>query len=126
MEARGLVLTFCGQLTYNVCMKEIWYYETADGKYPFKIWYSKLDKSMRIRIDQRIDRVIDGNFGDFKWIDDEISELKFTVGKGYRIYFSEIDNIVVLFLCGGDKSDQSKDIRKAKEYLRDYMKRGQK
>jgi putative addiction module killer protein len=104
-------------------MKVIKYYETINGKRPFEQWRSKLDKSIRVRITDRLDRVIEGNFGDFKPIDENISELRFTIGSGYRIYFSEIDNVVLLFLCGGDKSDQQKDIKKAKEYYKDYIER---
>jgi putative addiction module killer protein len=103
--------------------KIIRYYETAEGKCPYEKWLLSLDKSIKDKISRRLDRVVEGNYGDFKWIDDDISELRFTIGKGYRIYFSEVDNIVILFLCGGDKTDQSKDIKKAKEYYNDYMER---
>ena len=57
------------------------------------------------------------NFGDFKRLDDDISELRFNFGSGYRIYYYEVDNIVVLLLNAGDKKQQNKDILKAKEYL---------
>ena len=59
----------------------------------------------------------DDNFGDFKKIDNELSELRFNYGSGYRIYYTEVDNIVVLLLNAGDKKLQSNDILKAKEYL---------
>ena len=59
----------------------------------------------------------DDNFGDFKKIDNELSELRFNFGSGYRIYYTEVDNIVVLLLNAGDKKLQSNDILKAKEYL---------
>lgn len=48
------------------------------------------------------------NFGDHKKIDSEISELRLNFGSGYRIYYTEIDNIVVLLINGGNKSTQSK------------------
>jgi len=65
----------------------------------------------------RLIRIENDNFDDFKKLDNEISELKFSFGKGYRIYFSEINNIIVLLLNAGDKKTQTKDILKAKEYL---------
>jgi putative addiction module killer protein len=107
----------------NIYMKQIKYYETISGERPFEKWFLKLDNSIKKQISKRFVRIIDGNYGDFKWIDDDISELRFTIGKGYRIYYSDIDDVVILFLCGGDKSDQSSDIKKAKEYLKDHIER---
>lgn len=72
---------------------------------------------MRKRINQRILRFEDGNFGDFKKLSDDISELRFPFGKGYRVYYTEIENTIVLLINGGDKSAQSKDIKKAQELL---------
>lgn len=55
------------------------------------------------------------------WLSDNINELKFKFGSGYRIYYSELDDIILLLLCGGDKKTQSKDIKMAKDYLNDYL-----
>jgi len=49
-----------------------------------------------------------------------VFELILDFGPGYRIYFSEIGNIVVLLLCGGDKGSQIRDIERAKMYWREY------
>ena len=77
-----------------------------------------LDKPFRIRVQDRLTRIEqDDNFGDFKKLNNEISELCFNFGSGYRIYYTEVDNIVVLLLNAGDKKFQSNDILKAKEYL---------
>ncbi|AHE65841.1 hypothetical protein Loa_00252 [Legionella oakridgensis ATCC 33761 = DSM 21215] len=43
-------------------------------------------------------------------------------GSGYRVYYSELDDVIVLLLCAGDKKSQSSDIKQAKEYLKDYLK----
>jgi putative addiction module killer protein len=58
--------------------------------------------------------------GDHKYLCDEISELRLDFGAGYRIYYSENNSIIILLLCGGDKSSQDRDIKKAKEYLKNY------
>ncbi len=83
-------------------------------------WLDSLDSSIRRRINQRITRIIDGNFGDYKKIDSEISELRFKFGSGYRIYYHQHGNTIILLINGGDKSTQSKDIEKAKRLLNEW------
>ena len=51
---------------------------------------------------------------------DNLTEIKFTDGAGYRIYTYECDDVVIVFLSAGDKSKQSKDIELAKKYRKDY------
>ncbi|RAI15277.1 MAG: addiction module killer protein [Candidatus Melainabacteria bacterium] len=53
----------------------------------------------------------------------EIFELRFNFGSGYRIYFTEANDIIVILLCAGDKSTQVEDIKKAKKYLQDLVER---
>lgn len=79
-----------------------------------------LDRSVRGRIDARIDRLAHGNPGNFKALRDGLSELKIKIGPGYRVYLAGIGRKIVLLISGGDKSSQSDDIKKAKEYLADY------
>lgn len=99
-------------------MKEILIFE-INGKLPIKEWIISLkDKKIRYRINERIKRIIAGNFGDYKRINSELSEFRLDFGSGYRIYFHETNDIIILLLCGGDKSTQSKDIKKANEYLK--------
>jgi len=111
-------LDFVYTLVYNIIMKEIRFYQHTNNKVPVVEWLKSLDKGIRIRIQDRLTRIEqDDNFGDFKKIDNEISELRFSFGSGYRIYYTEVDNVVVLLLNAGDKKLQSNDILKAKEYL---------
>lgn len=48
-----------------------------------------------------------------------MSELKINPGPGYRVYFGQDGDEVVL-LCGGTKATQKEDIRAAKKYWSDY------
>jgi len=106
-------------ISYNGSMKEILYYTTQDGKCPFLIWRNKLDNSIKSRIMKRLERIQDGNYGDCKKIDNNISELRYHFGSGYRIYFTERNDTLVILLCAGDKSSQSEDIKLAKLYFKD-------
>ncbi|MFI3299784.1 MAG: type II toxin-antitoxin system RelE/ParE family toxin [Candidatus Gastranaerophilales bacterium] len=101
-------------------MKQIIFYKHTDNKEPVKIWLKSLDKAIAQRIFSRLKRLSLGNLGDTKKIDNKISELRFFAGSGYRIYFTEIDNVLILLLNAGDKATQGKDIEKAKKYLKLY------
>ena len=104
--------------------REIIIYETANGVKPMDVWYTSIKDSVtRFKISSRINRIKTGNLGDWKPLEDGVRELRIHYGSGYRIYYSEINNILLLLLCGGDKKSQNKDIKKAKEYLKDYMER---
>lgn len=101
--------------------REIHQYITSDGKIPFDEWLNSLrDIRAKARIAQRLERLSLGNLGDYKSIGDGLYELRIDYGSGYRIYFGQIGLVVILLLCGGDKSTQNRDIRKAKEYWRDF------
>ncbi|MCM1338454.1 MAG: type II toxin-antitoxin system RelE/ParE family toxin [Muribaculaceae bacterium] len=94
--------------------------QLANDKSPLIEWINSLDKTTKVRVQCRLTRLLENNFGDHKKIDNEISELRLKFGSGYRIYYTEIDNIIVLLINGGDKSTQSKDIEKAKSILQEW------
>ena len=105
--------------------KEIEYYTMLDGKCPYIEWRDSLSYEFQVRIFKRINRIKDGNFGDWKKLQNsQLSELRFNFGKGYRIYFKEINNIVILIVAGRDKSNQKTIIKQANEYLNEYLNRG--
>ena len=83
----------------------------------FDKWIRKLkDLRAKAKILFRIQKIeTDGHFGDCKPVGDGISEMRINYAKGYRVYFREKDNKIVVLLIGGDKSTQQKDIKKAKE-----------
>jgi putative addiction module killer protein len=71
------------------------------------------DRAGRLRILKRIERLANGNPGDVKPVGNGVSELRLDVGPGYRVYYLEDGDVLILLLCGGDKSTQQKDIDKA-------------
>lgn len=101
--------------------KEIIPYTNQQAKQPIIDWLENLDKKTRTRIVARFSRIALGNYGDCKVIGDGIKELRFDFGPGYRIYFGEDGEKIIILLLGGDKSNQSKDIQQAKEYWNDYI-----
>lgn len=105
-------------------MKEIELYTTIDGKCPYIEWFESLCIEYQSRIYKRLERVEEGNFGDWKRLQNsQLSELRLQFGKGYRIYFKELDDVIILIVAGSDKSDQKKVIKQADEYLEDYLNR---
>jgi putative addiction module killer protein len=77
----------------------------------------------RAGLEARIARVAIGNFGDAEPVGDGVLELRIDWGPGYRVYFARLGQVVVLLLCGGDKTTQQKDIDRAKAYFDDYKAR---
>lgn len=82
----------------------------------FTTWFDKLkDKQVKVWIQVRIDRVELGHYGGCEPVGEGVLELRMHFGSGYRVYFMERDYEIVLLLAGGDKSTQSRDIKKAIE-----------
>ena len=80
----------------------------------FDKWLAGLwDDAAVIRIIQRLDRLQHGNPGDHKYIGRGVLELRISHGPGYRLYYVQRGDVLVVLLCGGDKSSQATDIRKA-------------
>ncbi len=85
-----------------------------EGRQPYSEWLKGLrDVTTVARIRARIDRIEEGNLGDYKPLGIGLFEFKLSFGAGYRVYFA-ID---------GDKGSQRKDIQKAREYWTDYLMR---
>lgn len=84
----------------------------------FAKWLLKLkDRKATAKILARIESVRQGNSGDAKSLGSGLHELRIHFGPGYRIYFTRKAGLVVILLCGGDKSSQSKDITRARRIL---------
>lgn len=87
----------------------------------YRRWIEGLrDRQARARIDVRVDRLLRGNPGDVKPVGEGVSELRISYGPGYRVYYTRRGDTVILLLCGGDKSDQSRDIAQAKALAREW------
>lgn len=103
------------------------YYQTADGKQPLTEWLNGLeDERARSKIKIRFDRLALGNFGDCEPVGGGVLELRIDWGPGYRAYIARLGPIAVLLLCGGDKTTQRKDIKRAKAYFEDFKARSAK
>lgn len=98
-------------------------YQNPNGTVPFTKWFDSRDTRIQERIQARLDSVSIGNLGDHKSVGDGVWELKLNFGPGYRIYYGQVDNTIVLLLCGGDKSSQNRDIKRAKSYWTEYKTR---
>jgi putative addiction module killer protein len=100
-------------------------YTDAKGNKPFDAWLQDLrDVKARATVRARLERVRAGNFGDCKPVRDGVQELRIDLGPGYRVYLSRQGAVLVLLLCGSDKSDQDRAIRQAIDYLNDWKERG--
>jgi len=86
----------------------------------FAAWVKNLkDRIAGKKIAQRLARLEAGLWGDAKPVGDNIWELRIDHGPGYRLYLVQRDDIVIILLCGGDKSTQTRDIAKAKTLAKD-------
>lgn len=91
----------------------------------FDKWINSIrDSGTRLRIDIRLRRIKNGNFGDHKSVGGGVYELRCGFGGGVRIYYGIVSGTAVLLLAGGNKSTQSTDIKIAKTLLRNYKEEG--
>lgn len=86
----------------------------------FSGWLRGLrDAQARARIAARVRRLAFGNPGDVKPVGEGISELRIHYGPGYRAYYNQRGTVLIVLLCGGDKSTQDKDIETAKRLAKE-------
>jgi putative addiction module killer protein len=99
-------------------------YQRINGDIPFDSWLKRLkDNGTKAKIVARVERAERGLFDDYKGLDAEIKELRIDFGPGYRVYFAIHKDEIILLLIGGDKSSQTSDIQKAKDYWNEYKNR---
>ena len=89
----------------------------------FDEWLRNLqDRKGRARILARLESAQLGNLGDVKSVGEGVREMRVHIGPGYRVYFAQRGRVLLLLLCGGDKSTQTRDIAKARHILREIGK----
>ena len=86
----------------------------------FATWFARLrDRQARARITARIRRLSLGNPGDVRPVGGGVSEMRVDYGPGYRVYFVQRGEVLVILLCGGDKRTQERDIARALAMVRE-------
>ncbi len=84
----------------------------------FRKWRTGIkDENLRAAIAARLTRLARGLLGDAKSVGAGVREMRIHYGAGYRIYFHQRGNSLMILLCGGDKSSQDRDIKAAKRLL---------
>jgi putative addiction module killer protein len=103
-------------------MHEVHHYVNDEGKDVFLEWLKRLrDPMAKIQVVKRVNRLEQGNFGDYKFCRDGVWELRIDVGAGYRVYYAQSGSQIILLLCGGDKRTQAADIERAVKYWQDWQ-----
>lgn len=86
----------------------------------FQDWLDDLrDQKAQVRIAARLRLAEVGNLGDWKSVGGEVSEMRVNFGPGYRLYFTRRGSVLIVMLAGGDKSTQTRDIRRAQQILKE-------
>ena len=84
----------------------------------FRQWMASLKDDRAVAaVASRLTRLAGGLAGDAKAVGGGVTELRIHYGPGYRVYLHRRGNVLVILLCGGDKSSQAKDIRRAIEMV---------
>ena len=103
---------------------EIQHYVTTQGVDVFSTWFMALrDKTAKVAIERRLLRIEGGNLGPVRALRQGVWEIKIDLGPGYRIYYAQSGQTIILLLCAGDKSSQDADIERAADHWKDYQQR---
>ncbi len=106
-------------VTYDISI-----YFDEQGRCPWKAWLVNLRDSAAIfKIETRIKRLSNGNFGDHRHLGGNLFELRIDYGPGYRAYCYLSGKTLIILLCGGDKSSQQAEIKRAHAYIDDIKRR---
>ena len=109
----------------TVITKTVLAYEDGNGHEPYTEWLNTLrDVQGKARIRTRLRRLAAGLYGDCESVGEGVKELRMFFGPGYRVYFGEDAENIVILLLGGDKSTQEQDIKTAKAYWKEYQSHG--
>jgi putative addiction module killer protein len=108
-------------------MPEIRYLVTGSGRQPFAAWFADLEAVARAKVTRAIARLEQGNTSNVKSVGEGVFEYRIDFGPGYRVYFGQDGEALVILLTGGTKKRQQRDIEAAQAFWQDYKqsKRGQ-
>ena len=98
-------------------------YTDENGNKPFANWFDSLDASAAAKVTIALTRMEQGNFSKAKGVGAGVLEYKIDFGPGYRIYFGNDTDLIVILIGGGTKKRQQKDIAAAQECWADYKRR---
>ena len=101
-------------------MLEIRYYVASGGQQPFAAWFADLDLVARAKVTRAIVRLEQGNFSNVKSVGEGVFEYRINFGPGYRVYFGQDGEALVILLTGGTKKRQQRDINAAHACWQDY------
>jgi putative addiction module killer protein len=95
----------------------------TNGNVPFQEWLDSLDRHTQARIAVGLTRLSRGNRSQVRGVGDGVAELKMDFGPGYRIYFGQDGEMLIILLAGGTKRRQNEDIARAKTRWLEYKQR---
>ena len=85
----------------------------------FDAWFDSLkDSATRVRLIRRLEKAERGLLGDVEPVGEGVSEMREFFGPGWRMYYIEQGDVLIIMLGGGSKATQSRDIKRAKELAR--------
>jgi putative addiction module killer protein len=85
----------------------------------FQAWLDGLrDQKAQVRIAARLRLAEAGNLGDWNPVGGKVSEMRVNFGPGYRLYFTRRGSVLIVMLAGGEKSSQTRDIKRAQQILK--------
>lgn len=86
----------------------------------FQVWLDGLrDQKAQVRIAARLRLAEARNLGDWKPVGGKVSEMRVDFGPGYRLYFTRRGSVLIVMLAGGEKSSQTRDIKRAQQILKE-------
>jgi len=95
-------------------------YITDEGDEPFSKWFNTLNATAASKVTTALYRMELGNYSNVESVGEGVYEYKIDFGPGYRIYFGQVGDELVILVGGGSKKKQNKDIQMAKLYWKEY------
>jgi putative addiction module killer protein len=114
---------FYGNVCVTICRLTVLEYLDRRGSSPFAGWFQRLDAVAAAKVTTAIQRLGLGNVSNVKGVGAGVFEYRIDFGPGYRVYFGQDGQALVILLGGGTKKRQDHDIAAAHERWADYKKR---